>query len=58
MGKCGDCVFLEKDDDFPYCATLPLYTERSPEDETCKYFVDDRRRETNDERGQDPADVG
>lgn len=42
MNKCGDCIFLEKDDGFSYCATLPLYTERSPEDEACEYFVDRR----------------
>lgn len=30
--KCGDCVFLEKDDGAPYCLTLPLYTERAPDD--------------------------
>lgn len=37
--KCGDCVFLEKNDDFPYCVTLPLYTERSPKDKACECFV-------------------
>jgi hypothetical protein len=40
--KCGDCVFLEKDDGFPYCVTLPLYTERDPDDAACEYFVDGR----------------
>lgn len=53
MNKCGDCVFLEKEDGSPYCLTLPLYTERDPEDEACDYFVDGCRRETNDEQGQD-----
>ena len=42
MNKCGDCVFLEKDDGFPYCVTLPLYTERDPDDAACEYFVDRR----------------
>jgi hypothetical protein len=42
MNKCGDCVFLEKDDGFPYCVTLPLYTERDPDDAACEYFVDGR----------------
>lgn len=70
MNRCGDCVFLEKDDGFPYCLTLPLYTARNLEEEACECFVganDPNRdkmvqvikwRETNDERGQDPADVG
>jgi hypothetical protein len=40
--KCGDCVFLEKEDGFPYCVTLPLYTERDPDDAACEYFVDRR----------------
>lgn len=40
--KCGDCVFLEKEDGFPYCVTLPLYTERDPDHEACEYFVDGR----------------
>ncbi len=39
MNKCGDCIFLEKDDDFPYCLTLPLYTERDLEEEACECFV-------------------
>lgn len=42
MNKCGDCVFLEKDDGAPYCVTLPLYTERDPDDEACEYFTEDR----------------
>jgi hypothetical protein len=42
MNKCGDCVFLEKDDGSPYCVTLPLYTERDPDDVACEYFVDGR----------------
>jgi hypothetical protein len=42
MNKCGDCVFLEKEDGFPYCVTLPLYTERDPDDAACEYFVDRR----------------
>jgi hypothetical protein len=42
MNKCGDCVFLEKDDGSPYCVTLPLYTERDPDDAACEYFVDGR----------------
>lgn len=65
MNRCGDCVFLEKEDGFPYCLTLLLYTERSPEDKACECFVganDPNRdkwwREPNDERGQNPADVG
>jgi hypothetical protein len=40
--KCGDCVFLEKEDGSPYCVTLPLYTERDPDDAACEYFVDRR----------------
>jgi hypothetical protein len=40
--KCGDCVFLEKDDGAPYCVTLPLYTERDLDDAACEYFVDRR----------------
>ena len=42
MNKCGDCVFLEKEDGSPYCVTLPLYTERDPDDAACEYFVDGR----------------
>ena len=42
MNKCGDCVFLEKEDGSPYCVTLPLYTERDPDDAACEYFVDRR----------------
>ncbi len=42
MNKCGDCVFLEKEDGSPYCVTLPLYTERDPDHEACEYFVDGR----------------
>jgi Lar family restriction alleviation protein len=40
--KCGNCVFLEKEDGLPYCVTLPLYTERDPEHTACEYFVDGR----------------
>ena len=39
MNKCGDCVFLEKDDGTPYCLTLPLYTERDLEEDACECFV-------------------
>lgn len=42
MNKCSDCVFWEKEDGFPYCVTLPLYTERDPDHEACEYFVDRR----------------
>ena len=51
VNKCGDCVFLEKEDGFPYCATLPLYTERDPDQEACEYFVD--RRADNDSQRVD-----
>ena len=50
MNKCGDCVFLEKDDGFPYCVTLPLYTERDPDDAACEYFVDRRSDDGRDKQ--------
>ena len=50
MNKCGDCVFLEKDDGFPYCVTLPLYTERDPDDAACEYFVDGRADDGRDKQ--------
>lgn len=39
MNKCGDCIFLEKDGDFPYCSALPLYTTRDLEEDACECFV-------------------
>jgi hypothetical protein len=39
MNKCGNCVFLEKDDGFPYCLRMDLYTERALDDEACDDFV-------------------
>ena len=38
--KCGDCVYLEKDDGSPYCLMMDLYTERELDDTACEYFVE------------------
>jgi hypothetical protein len=38
--KCGNCAWLEKDDGFPYCLLMDLYTERDLDDEACEDFVE------------------
>jgi hypothetical protein len=40
--KCGDCVFLEKEDGFPYCLLMDLYTERAIDDDACQYFAEEK----------------
>lgn len=38
--KCGNCVYLEKDDGSPYCMLMDLYTERGLDDDACDDFVE------------------